>query len=167
MLLHGYWVEEVASIDDDGVSHGGVEALEVEGGELSPVGEDEQGVYVGGRGVGVFCVLKLRAGGKLLLGALDGGGVVGDDGASFGEQHLDQINGGGLADVVGFALEGEAEDGEAFATQGPEGGADLGEESLLLFGVDFFDLGEEAEVDASCSATERKAATSLGKQEPP
>ena len=101
-----------------------------------------------GRGVGVFGVLQLRAGGKFGLGALDGGWVVGGDGAAFGEQHLDHVDGGGLADVVGLALEGEAEDGEMFSAQRPEGGANLGEEALLLFGVDLFDLGEEAEVDA-------------------
>ena len=101
-----------------------------------------------GCGVGVLGVLKLRAGGKFGLGALDGGWVVGGDGAAFGEQHLDQVDGGGFADVVGLALEGEAEDGEAFSAQRPEGGADLGEEALLLLGVDLFHLGEEVEVDA-------------------
>ena len=101
-----------------------------------------------GGGIGVLGVLKLGAGGKFGLGALHGGGVVGDDGAALGEQHLDQVDGGRFADVVGFALEGEAEDGKAFSAQRPEGGADLGEEALLLLGVDLLHLGEEVEVDA-------------------
>ena len=101
-----------------------------------------------GGGVGVFDIAELRAGGQFLLGALHGGGIVGGDGAAFGQQHLDEVDGGRFADVVGLALEGEAEHAEALAAQRPQGGADLGEEALLLLGVDLFDLGEQAEVDA-------------------
>ncbi len=60
----------------------------------------------------------------------------------------DEFDGGRFADVVGLALEGEAEDAEPLAAQGPEGGAHLAEEALLLLGVDLLDFGEEAEVDA-------------------
>ncbi len=79
---------------------------------------------------------------------LHGGRIVGGDGAAFGEQHLDELDGGRFADVVGLAFEGEAEDADAFAAQGPEGGTDLAEEALFLLGIDLFDLGEEVEVDA-------------------
>ena len=64
MLLHGDGVEEVAAIDDDGVTHGGVEAFEVEGCELRPVGEDEQGIGIGGGSVGILGVDEVGTGGS-------------------------------------------------------------------------------------------------------
>ena len=54
VLLHDLGVEEVAAIDDDGIAQGGVDALQVEGGELAPVGENEQGVGVAGGGIGIL-----------------------------------------------------------------------------------------------------------------
>ena len=102
-------------------------------------------------------------GGRASCGALHGGGIVGGDGAAFGEQHLDQVDGGRFADVVGLALEGEAEDAEALAAQGPEGGANLGEEALLLLDVDLLDFGEQVEVDAELLGDRAEGGDVLGK----
>ena len=146
---HDLRIEEIAAVDDDGIAEGLVEAAEIERGELRPVGQDEQGVGIVCGRVGVARHSgELRAGGKNLLGALHGCGIVGGDGAAFGEEHLDEFDRGRFADVVGLALEGKAKDAEALAAQGPEGGAHLGEEALLLLDVDLFDFGEEVEVDA-------------------
>ena len=59
-FVHHAGVEEIAAIDDDGVAHDGVKALEIERGKLRPVGEDEQSVGVDGSGVGVGDVVPVR-----------------------------------------------------------------------------------------------------------
>ncbi len=145
---HGVGVEEIASVDDDGIAQGLLESGEVECGELAPVGEDEQCVCCFGGGVGVCGEAEMRGGGDDGGGPRHGCGIVGGDGASFGEEHVDEIDGGRLSDVVGLALEGQPEDADAFATEGPEGGTDFIEEAFFLLEVDLFDLGEDAEVGA-------------------
>src|SRR5207302_792116 len=62
--------------------------------------------------------------------------------------HFDDIDSGRFTNVIGLSLEGQAEDADTFAAEGPEGGADLIEETPLLLAIDLFDFGEEAEVDA-------------------
>lgn len=139
---------EVASVDDDGVLQFFADEVEVEVGELFPIGEDEEGV--GAVEGGVAVIGEADTGGEFGIGegarVGHGGGIVGGDEAAFGEEHVDDGHGGGFADVVGAALEGESEDGEAFAFEGPEGGADFAQEAFALVFVDGADLVEEAEV---------------------
>jgi hypothetical protein len=58
-------------------------------------------------------------------------------------------NGGRFADVVGAAFEGEAEDAETLAAQGPQGAANFAQKALALVFVDAHDFIEQAEVVAA------------------
>jgi len=148
MFDHVVRIVQVAAIDDDGVAKSLVEALEVERSELRPIREDEEGVGVFSGFVCVAGVAEIGSCGKNLLGTLHGGGVEGNDRTTLGEEHLDEFNCRRLADIVGFALEGEAEDAEPLAAKGPQSRTYLAEEPLLLLDVDLFDFCEEVEVDA-------------------
>jgi hypothetical protein len=64
-------------------------------------------------------------------------------------QHLfHDVEGRRFADIVGAAFEGQAEDADFLATEGPQSGADFLEEAAFLFLVDLLDFLEEREVDA-------------------
>ena len=54
MFHHDIGIVEVATVNDDGITEGLVEQVKVQGGEFSPVGEDEQriGILRGSVGVG-------------------------------------------------------------------------------------------------------------------
>ena len=69
--------------------------------------------------VGVAGVAEVGGCGKDLFGALHSGGIESGYEAALGEEHFHEIDRGGFADVVGLALEGQAEDANAFATQRP------------------------------------------------
>jgi hypothetical protein len=77
-------------------------------GKLLPVGQDQHRVGVFGRFVDAGRSAFLR-GRQHFLGALHGGRIVGRDGCAGFEQLLDHVDGGRLANIVGVALEGQAE----------------------------------------------------------
>ncbi len=163
MFDHDIWIVEVAAIEDDGITKRLVEPVEIEGGEGGPVGEDEEGVSVVGRGIRAVDVAEIGTGGKSLLSALDGCGIVGSDGAALGEEHLDEVNCRRLADVVGLTFEGEAENADALAAKIPEGRADFVEEAPLLLAIYLFDFGEEIEVDTHLLGDGTEGGDILGK----
>jgi len=120
---HHFGIIQVAAVDHDGIFEFIVEAAEIEIGKLFPLGEDQQGVgagsgFVGGAGV-------FEVGIHHFLGAIHGGGIVGGDLAAFLHQRLHDEDGRGFANVVGAALEGEAEDAETLAAKRPQGAADF------------------------------------------
>ena len=53
VLDHGIGIVEVAAINDDRITKSLIEPVDVQIGELSPIGQDEQSVGIFGRGVGV------------------------------------------------------------------------------------------------------------------
>ena len=65
------------------------------------------------------------------------------------KQRLHQKKRGRFADVVGAALEGQAEHAEVLAAQGPERAAHFAQEALALIFVDAHDFIEQAEVVAA------------------
>ena len=163
MFHHDIGIVKVATVDDDGITKGLVEPVKVQGGEFRPVGKDDQSIGVLGRSIGVGYITKIGPGRKHLLGALDRCGVIGSDRTALGKQHLDDIDRGRFADVVGLSFEGQAQNADAFAAKGPQGGTDLIEEAPLLLGVDLFDFGEESEVDAQLLGHGTEGGYVLGK----
>lgn len=144
---HHLRVIEIAAIDDDRIAERLIEALQIQRSELRPVRQDKQSIGIVGRGVRVAYILERRTSGKDLFRTLDRSRIEGGDQATFGEQHLNQLNRWRFSDVVGLPFEGEAQDPDSFATERPEGGPDFAEEASLLLGVDLFHLGEKAEVN--------------------
>lgn len=94
MLGNGVGIKEIAPVDDDWIAQGLLESEEVEGGELAPVGEDEEGVCCFGSGVGVFGEAEIGCSWDGCGSTRHGGGVVRRDGAAFGEEHVNEIDGG-------------------------------------------------------------------------
>jgi len=64
-------------------------------------------------------------------------------------QRLHDEDGRGFANVVGAALEGEAEDAETLAAKRPQGAADFLEEAIALIFVDAHDFIEQTEIVAA------------------
>lgn len=119
-----------------------VDLFPVEVAEFVPLGEDGDavGLVSGGEGVGGGGELAVESfGGDTEVGEFlahlgEGDlGVVDDDVGLFHEEVADDVDGGGLAGVVGVFFEGEAEDGDFFAGDGVEEGLDdlAGEAGLL------------------------------------
>ena len=98
-----------------------------------------RGGFVGGVGV-----LEIRV--HDFLRALHGGGIVGGDLAAFLQERLHEEERGRFANVVGAAFEGEAENAEMLAAEGPEGAAHFAQEAVALIFVDAHDFIEQAEV---------------------
>src|SRR5260370_31164377 len=96
-------IVEVATIDDDGITKGLVEPVQVEGGEFRPVGEDEQRIGIPGGSVGVVYVAKIGAGWQHLLGASGRGGVVGGAETGFAHEPFDAIAGRPISHVTTLA----------------------------------------------------------------
>ena len=160
---HDIRIIEVPAIDHDGITKSFIKAVEIQRGEFGPVGQDEEGVGIFRCRVGVVYITETRAWRKNLLRSFDCGWVVGGDGTAFGEEHFDDVNCGRLANVVGLSLEGEAENAEAFAAEGPQGRANLIEKAFLLLSVDLLDFGEEVEVDAQLFCHGSKGGDVFGK----
>src|SRR5271168_4837549 len=160
---HDIGIVEVATINDDGITKGLVEPVDIQGGEFGPIGQDEQSVGVVRCSISIGHVTEIGTGGKDLLGALDRCGVIGGDGTTFRKQHFDDIDRRRLPNVIGLPFEGKAEDADTFAAEGPQGGADFIEEALFLLTVDFLDFGEEIEVDAQLLCDGTKGSYVLGK----
>jgi hypothetical protein len=142
---HALRIKKVAAVDDDGTPECGFEPGRVEGSEFRPLGEDEEsiGILCGGESIGGEG--DLRAGWKDSPGVVHRGRVVeGEDGA-FALQAEDDIDGGGVADVVGSGLEGQAEDGEAGAAEGGQDGAQSVQKTIAAPGVDALYFREERE----------------------
>ena len=82
------------------------------------------------------------------LRTLHGGRIVGGDLAALLQKRLHQEQRRRFADVVGAALEGEAEHAEILAAQRPERAANFAQKALALIFVDAHDFIEQAEVVA-------------------
>ncbi len=72
-------------------------------------------------------------------------GIVGADFGALGDELLHDGDGHAAADVVGVALEGEAEHADFLLAQDPERFADFLEEAFLLVGVDLLDFLQQRE----------------------
>ena len=141
---HHFGIIQVAAIDHDGILEFAIEAIEIEVGEFLPLGKDQQGVGAGGGFVGGAGIFEIAVHG--FLSAFHGGGIVGGDLAAFLQQSLHQEKSGRFANVVGAALEGEAEHAEVLAAKRPQGAAHFAQKAIALIFVDAHDFIEQAEV---------------------
>ena len=94
VIAHMVRIEEVAAVDDDGVAQTLIEPDEIELLEFGPVREDHHGICVFSGSIGIVSVAKVRTRRKLLLAALHRGRIEDGDRTTFGEEHLNNINGG-------------------------------------------------------------------------
>ena len=76
-------VVDVASVEEDGLSHDGFESFEVELPEFVPLGDEDEGIDSFGGFVGAFHVGDV---GEDAFGVFDGDGVEGLDLGAFGEE---------------------------------------------------------------------------------
>ena len=147
-LRHKQWIVQIASVDNNWIAKGFIDAVKIQSGELRPVGQNKKCIHVLGRGIGTVGISQVGAGRQDFSAALDGCGIERDDGATFGEQHFDEVDRRRLANIVGLTFEGQAKNTEAFTAERPKRGPDFAEKARLLLDIDLLDLSEQAEVDA-------------------
>jgi len=124
---HDFGIVQVAPVNHDGILHLLAEAVEIEVGEFLPLGEDQQSVGAAGRLVSR--VSERDAGRHYFPGSLHGSGIVGCDLTALLQERLHKEECRGFADVVGPALEGEAEHGQVFCRAGSRARCVLSAES--------------------------------------
>ena len=157
-------VEEVAAIEEERTEHFLFDGLPGEGLEIVPFGEEEESVGTLGDVLGFLDHFAFGNEGLRFFHRL---GIVSPDLGALGDELLDDADGDAAADVVGVALESEAEHADFLVAQDPEGFADFLEEALGLVGIDAFDFLEKMKRVAEFAEMRMKAEMSLGKQEPP
>jgi len=157
---------DVAAVEQERGADDLAEASEVGLAQLVPLGDEDDRVGAFGGGVGV--VDQGDAVAKEGADVVGRDRVVADDGGAEAAEVGDDVEGRGLADVVGLGLEGQAPDRDTLAGErAAEAVGDARGEGALgaLVGLDGgFD---DAEPDVVGAAMSRKARRSLGKHEPP
>ena len=136
-------------------------AIQIESGELLPLGQNQKSIGVAGGFVGIVHELGARV--QDLARPLRRRRIVGRNLAAFLQQRLHQQNGGRFADIVGAALESQAQHAQTLAAQRPQRGAHFAQEALALVLVDAHDFIQQPELVSALPRHRAEGHQVLGK----
>ena len=134
-LFHHFRRIHIAQIDEDRFVQQGFDPVEVQRPIFVPLGHEDQGVgpITGFVGVGAILDARQEPG-----GLRHGSRVMGPDQGTVFEQGRDDGKGRSVPNVIGFGLEGQAENSQGFpGLTAAEGNSDLSCHARFLGGIDF------------------------------
>jgi hypothetical protein len=159
---HDIRIVKIPAVNDDWITEGLVQTVEIQSRKFGPVRKDQESISFLRCSVGTSGVAEIRRGRKNILSPLDCRWVISGDRTTFRKEHFDNLNRRRFPDVVGFALEGQPQNTDAFPAERPQSSADLIQKALLLLIIDLLNFNEEAKVDTQLLCHRTKSGHVLG-----
>ena len=148
MVIHRLGFVKVPAIYHNGKADCGVKAHQIDVGKFLPVRQNQHRVGVLGRRINICGIAKLRRGRHHCFGALHGRRIVRRHRGARVQQPLDDVDSRRLSNIVGIALESQAQRRQPLAAQRPQRREYLVEEDLPLRFVDLAHLVEKLKIHA-------------------